>query len=149
MIDLLFAGVALVLLLAAGYWLRGRGGHRPTGTWAMAALLVSFACAFGSYVSVVENAVESVVPDGGRLLSNSFTLAAATSVLAFMLQLDLEPEEARRSIRRRVLFLGIFSMARGGEFNRRNSNKLMRWRIICQAVALAIFALLMLVIGKN
>ncbi|MDX2604098.1 hypothetical protein PV330_29315 [Streptomyces caniscabiei] len=107
MIDLLFAGVALVLLLAAGYWLRGRGGHRPTGTWAMAALLVSFACAFGSYVSVVENAVESVVPDGGRLLSNSFTLAAATSVLAFMLQLDLEPEEARRSIRRRVLFLGI------------------------------------------
>ncbi len=107
MIDLLFAGVALVLLLAAGYWVRGRGGHRPTGTWAMAALLVSFACAFGSYVSFVENAVESVVPDGGRLLSNSFTLAAATSVLAFMLQLDQEPEEARRNIRRRVLFLGI------------------------------------------
>ena len=48
-----------------------------------------------------------------------------------------------------VLFVGLFSMARGGEFNRRNSNKLMRWRIICQAVALAIFALLMLVIGKN
>ncbi|MFF7388334.1 MAB_1171c family putative transporter [Streptomyces scabiei] len=107
MIDLLFAGVALVLLLAAGYWVRGRGGHRPTGTWAMAALLVSFACAFGSYVSVVENAVENVVPDGGRLLSNSFTLAAATAVLAFMLQLDMEPDEARRSIRRRVLFLGI------------------------------------------
>ena len=56
---------------------------------------------------VVENAVESVVPDGGRLLSNSFTLAAATSVLAFMLQLDQEPDEARRNIRRRVLFLGI------------------------------------------
>ena len=48
-----------------------------------------------------------------------------------------------------VLFVGLFSMARGGEFNRRNANKLMRARIICQAVALAIFALLMLVIGKN
>ncbi|WP_193241652.1 MAB_1171c family putative transporter [Streptomyces phaeolivaceus] len=107
MIDLLFAGVAVVLLLAAGYWVRGRGGHRPTGTWAMAGLLVSFALAFGSYVSVVENAVESVVPEVGRLLSNSFTLAAATSVLAFMLQLDLEPAEAARRIRRRVLFLGV------------------------------------------
>jgi hypothetical protein len=48
-----------------------------------------------------------------------------------------------------VLFVGLFSMARGGEFNRRNSNKLMRARIICQAVALALFALLMLVVGKN
>ncbi|WP_338896928.1 MAB_1171c family putative transporter [Streptomyces sp. TG1A-60] len=107
MIDLLFSGVAVVLLLAAGYWVRGRGGHRPTGTWAVAALLVSFALAFGSYVSYVESAVESVVPHVGRLLSNSFTLAAATAVLAFMLQLNLEPDEARRSIRLRVLFLGI------------------------------------------
>jgi len=48
-----------------------------------------------------------------------------------------------------VLFVGLFSMARGGEFNRRNSNKLMRARIICQAVALALFAFLMLVVGKN
>ncbi|MBT2487891.1 hypothetical protein J7E96_04960 [Streptomyces sp. ISL-96] len=107
MIDLLFSGVAIVLLLAAGYWVRGRGGHRPTGTWAMAALLVSFALAFASYVSFVQSAAESVVPHVGRLLSNSFTLAAATSVLAFMLQLNLEPDEARRSIRLRVLFLGV------------------------------------------
>ncbi|WP_434587554.1 MAB_1171c family putative transporter [Streptomyces sp. A5-4] len=107
MISLLFSGVALVLLLAAVYWVRGRGGHRPTGTWAMAALLVSFALAFASYTPVVENAAESLVPHVGRLLSNSFTLAAATSVLAFMLQLNLEPEAARRSIRLRVLFLGI------------------------------------------
>ncbi|MFE3825297.1 MAB_1171c family putative transporter [Streptomyces sp. NPDC059092] len=107
MINLLFSGVALVLLLAAGYWVRGRGGPRPTGTWPMAALLFSFALAFASYVPAVESAVESVVPHVGRLLSNSFTLAAATSVLVFMLQLDLEPDEARRSIRLRVLFLGI------------------------------------------
>jgi len=47
-----------------------------------------------------------------------------------------------------VLFVGLFSMARGGEFNQRNSNKLMRARIVCQAVALALFALLMLIMGK-
>ncbi|MFE1286413.1 MAB_1171c family putative transporter [Streptomyces sp. NPDC058751] len=122
MIDLLFAGVAVVLLLAAGYWVRGRGGHRPTGTWAMAALLVSFALAFASYVSFVKNAVESVVPDVGRLLSNSFTLAAATSVLAFMLQLNLEPDEARRSIRLRVLFLGISVAAMAGLFGASQMN---------------------------
>jgi hypothetical protein len=43
-----------------------------------------------------------------------------------------------------VLFLGIFSMARGGEFNRRNSNRLMRWRIIMQAVAVILFVLFLL-----
>jgi hypothetical protein len=48
-----------------------------------------------------------------------------------------------------VLFVGLFSMARGGEFNQRNSNKLMRWRIVCQAVALALFALLMVIMGKT
>jgi hypothetical protein len=48
-----------------------------------------------------------------------------------------------------VLFFGLFSMARGGEFNQRNSNKLMRARIVCQAVALAIFALLMVIMGKT
>ncbi|MFJ2554868.1 MULTISPECIES: MAB_1171c family putative transporter [unclassified Streptomyces] len=106
MINLLFSGVALVLLLAAGYWVRGRGGHRPTGTWPMAALLASFALAFASYIPFVESAAESVVPHVGRLLSNSFTLAAATAVLVFMLQLNLEPEEARRSVRLRLLCLG-------------------------------------------
>lgn len=48
-----------------------------------------------------------------------------------------------------VLFAGLISMARGGEFDRRNSNKLMRARIVCQAVALALFALLMAVMGKT
>lgn len=34
-----------------------------------------------------------------------------------------------------ILMIGIGSFARGGEFNRRNSNRLMRYRIIAQAVA--------------
>lgn len=48
-----------------------------------------------------------------------------------------------------VLLVGVFSMARGGEFNRRYSNKLMRYRIVCQAVALVLFAILMVVLGKT
>ncbi|MGM0559912.1 MAG: twin transmembrane helix small protein [Pseudomonadota bacterium] len=40
-----------------------------------------------------------------------------------------------------VLFAGLFSMARGGEFNQKYGNKLMRWRVIMQGVALLLFAL--------
>ncbi|MEM7197602.1 MAG: twin transmembrane helix small protein [Pseudomonadota bacterium] len=40
-----------------------------------------------------------------------------------------------------ILATGIFSMARGGEFNKNWSNRLMRLRIITQAVAIAMFAL--------
>jgi hypothetical protein len=31
-------------------------------------------------------------------------------------------------------------MARGGEYNKRNANKFMRWRVILQGVALVILA---------
>ena len=40
-----------------------------------------------------------------------------------------------------ILFFGIFTMARGGEFNQRWSNKLMRYRIVAQGIAIAMFAL--------
>jgi|GEM_PF-59609 len=43
-----------------------------------------------------------------------------------------------------VLFTGLFSMARGGEFNRKYSNKLMRYRIVAQGIALLLFALAIL-----
>ncbi len=39
-----------------------------------------------------------------------------------------------------VLATGIFSMARGGEFNDRWGNRLMRYRIVAQGFALAMFA---------
>ena len=45
-----------------------------------------------------------------------------------------------------VLLLGLFSMARGGEFNRRNSNRFMRWRVILQGSAILLFLILMLVL---
>jgi hypothetical protein len=44
-----------------------------------------------------------------------------------------------------VLLFGLFSMARGGEFNRRNANRFMRWRVILQAAAILLFLLLVLV----
>jgi hypothetical protein len=40
-----------------------------------------------------------------------------------------------------ILATGIGGFARGGEFNRKNGNRLMRWRIIAQAVALALIML--------
>jgi hypothetical protein len=40
-----------------------------------------------------------------------------------------------------VLFAGLFSMVRGGEFNRKYGNKLMQLRVLMQAIAIAIFAL--------
>ncbi|WP_327221005.1 MAB_1171c family putative transporter [Streptomyces cyaneofuscatus] len=107
MINVLFTGTAVVLLCFAAYWVRGRGGHRPTGTWAMAALLTSFALAFASYAPAVERAVESVVPHVARLLSNTFTLTAATAVLAFLFQLNLDRDRADRQIRLRVIALAV------------------------------------------
>ncbi len=40
-----------------------------------------------------------------------------------------------------ILATGIGGFAKGGEFNRKNGNRLMRWRIIAQAVAIAVFLL--------
>ncbi len=37
-----------------------------------------------------------------------------------------------------VLAMGLFSLFRGGEFGRSNSNKLMRLRVLTQAVAIVI-----------
>ena len=43
-----------------------------------------------------------------------------------------------------VLFTGLFAMARGGEFNAKYGNKLMRWRVMAQGAALLLFALAMM-----
>lgn len=42
-----------------------------------------------------------------------------------------------------ILFWGVITMGRGGEYNRNNSNKIMRWRIILQALALILFILIL------
>lgn len=38
-----------------------------------------------------------------------------------------------------TLFTGLISMSKGGEFNKRYGNKLMRLRVILQAVTIALF----------
>lgn len=40
-----------------------------------------------------------------------------------------------------ILMLGIGSFGKGGEFNRKNSNKIMRWRIGAQFVAVGLILL--------
>jgi len=44
-----------------------------------------------------------------------------------------------------VLGLGIFSMAKGGEFNKKYGNKLMQARVILQGVAVVLLALAYLI----
>ncbi|MFQ5955966.1 MAG: twin transmembrane helix small protein [Kiloniellales bacterium] len=46
-----------------------------------------------------------------------------------------------------VLATGVFSMMKGGEFNRKYANQLMRARVLCQFLALLFFALFMLTAG--
>ena len=46
-----------------------------------------------------------------------------------------------------VVIAGVVSMARGGAFNKRNANKLMRLRVILQATALLCFVIAMLFLG--
>jgi len=40
-----------------------------------------------------------------------------------------------------VLFSGLIVMARGGEVNRKYGNTLMRYRVVCQGVALGLLAI--------
>ena len=40
-----------------------------------------------------------------------------------------------------VLMIGLGGFTRGGEFNRKYANKIMRWRIILQAIAVALIVL--------
>lgn len=40
-----------------------------------------------------------------------------------------------------ILLFGIGSFAKGGDFNRRNANRIMRWRIYAQAVAVVIIVI--------
>ena len=47
-----------------------------------------------------------------------------------------------------ALAFGLVTMARGGEFNARNSNRMMRLRVIMQAAALALIGIAFLFSSK-
>jgi hypothetical protein len=57
--------------------------------------------------------------EGSMLLQDPLFIIAAIGALAVLV----------------ILMLGIGSFAKGGEFNKRNANKLMRWRLGAQFVA--------------
>ena len=40
-----------------------------------------------------------------------------------------------------VLMIGLGGFTRGGDFNRKYANKIMRWRIILQAIAVALIVI--------
>ena len=48
-----------------------------------------------------------------------------------------------------ALGFGIYSLAKGGDFAKEHSNKLMRLRVIFQGVALALIALLVLILQNG
>ena len=40
-----------------------------------------------------------------------------------------------------ILLMGIGTFGKGGDFNRKHANKIMRWRIIAQVIAVALILL--------
>lgn len=60
------------------------------------------------------------------MLSDPFFLIAGAAVLVVLL----------------ILIFGIGSFAKGGDFDRRNANRLMRWRVGAQAAAVLLILLL-------
>ncbi len=48
-----------------------------------------------------------------------------------------------------ILMLGIGGFAKGGEFNRKHANRLMRYRIYAQAVAVALLLLFLYLRSKG
>ena len=48
-----------------------------------------------------------------------------------------------------ILMIGIGGFAKGGEFNRKHANRIMRYRIIAQAVAVALILLFVALRGAG
>lgn len=48
-----------------------------------------------------------------------------------------------------ALVWGVIAMARGGDFNAKWSNKMMRYRILFQAIALCVFMALLSMVGTG
>jgi hypothetical protein len=61
-------------------------------------------------------------------------MQTALAVLPYLILLSMAAALA-------VLFAGLFTMARGGEANRRHGNRLMRWRVGTQATAIVLIAI--------
>ncbi|MEP2781758.1 MAG: twin transmembrane helix small protein [Pseudoruegeria sp.] len=48
-----------------------------------------------------------------------------------------------------ILMIGIGGFARGGDFNRKHANRIMRYRIIAQAVAVVVILIFVFIRGSG
>lgn len=48
-----------------------------------------------------------------------------------------------------ILMIGIGGFAKGGDFNRKHANRLMRYRIIAQAIAVALILIFVIFSGRG
>ncbi|MEL7491646.1 MAG: twin transmembrane helix small protein [Pseudomonadota bacterium] len=48
-----------------------------------------------------------------------------------------------------ILGAGIYSLAKGGAFAKENGNKLMRMRVMAQAIAIGLMMLFLLLVGNS
>lgn len=48
-----------------------------------------------------------------------------------------------------ILGIGIYSLAKGGAFAKANSNKLMRFRVMAQAVTIGLMLLFLVLVGRG
>lgn len=48
-----------------------------------------------------------------------------------------------------ALVWGVIAMARGGDFNAKWSNKMMRYRILFQFIAICVFMVLLTILGRG
>ena len=48
-----------------------------------------------------------------------------------------------------ILLTGVGGFAKGGDFNKKHANKIMRWRIYAQAVAIVLILIFVLVRGEG
>lgn len=69
-------------------------------------------------------------------------MGSAAAILYFLIPVSIAAVIA-------VLGVGLYALARGGAFNKKNSNKLMQMRVALQAVAIAIIMLFLWVSGQS
>ncbi|MFP3943500.1 MAG: twin transmembrane helix small protein [Alphaproteobacteria bacterium] len=48
-----------------------------------------------------------------------------------------------------VMLLGLVSLWKGGDFSRKHSNRLMRWRVMLQALAIALVGIALFLSGRG
>jgi len=108
MIDVIFTGLPIAMLLAAAYWIRGGRAARTPGAWSMVALISSFAISLGAYSTLTHGVQEAIALHLAHLVNNAAALTASVSALSFLLILTIEElKDRRRTMRPRLIALGI------------------------------------------